>query len=225
MRILKISSKNFKEVIKKVIKSIKNGKVIICPTDTVYGLLCDAKNERAVKKLLKIKKRQKVKPIPIFVKDLKVAKEFAKINKTQEKFLKKFWPGKVTIVLKRLQPTLHPSAKAGPYILPEILFGNKRTIGLRIPNCRLINILLEKLNFPLTGTSANISGRPPSTKIREILNQFENQKNQPDLVLDVGDLKPSLPSTVIDLTKKFPKILREGAEKIKVKKLTELENL
>jgi len=89
-----------------------------------------------------------------------------------------------------------------------------KKIGLRIPNYKLVNILLEKLNFPLTGTSANISGKPGSTKIREVLKQFENQFStrsgggQPDLILDAGNLKPSLPSTVIDLENL--EILREG---------------
>lgn len=199
MKIFKISPKNFKKEVEILAKAIKEGKVVVCPTDTVYGLLADARDEKAVRKLFKIKKRPEGKPTPIFVKDMKMAKQFAGISEGQEKFLKKVWPGKITVVLKRKNR------------LPKILFGNKRTIGLRIPNYKLVNILLERLNFPLTGTSANISGEPPSTKIKEVIVQFRNQRNQPDLILDRGDLKPSLPSTVIDLTSKTPKILREGA--------------
>jgi len=217
MRILKVSTKNSKEIIEKSIKAIKKGEVLVCPTDTVYGLICDATNKKAVKRLFKIKKRKETKPIPIFVKDLKMAKNLAHINKNQKKFFEKNWPGKVTIVLKRLQPTRHPSIKAGPYNLPKILFGEIKTIGLRIPKYKLAKELLKKLNLPLTGTSANISGRPPSTKIAEVINQFKGEKQQPNLILDAGNLRPSLPSTVIDLTGKKPKILREGAEKIKVK--------
>jgi len=82
------------------------------------------------------------------------------------------------------------------------------TIALRVPKYRLVNDLLKKLNLPLTGTSANVSGRPASTKIKEVISQFENQKFLPDLVLDTGSLKKSLPSTIIDLTKKEPRILR-----------------
>ena len=93
--------------------------------------------------------------------------------------------------------------------LPRRLFGSKKTIGLRIPNYKLINILLKELNKPLTGTSANISGKPASTKIKEVLKQFENKKHQPDLIIDAGNLPKSLPSTIIDLTKQPPKILRE----------------
>jgi len=197
MMVLRVFSKNFKEIIGKVIKSIKKGEVIVCPTDTVYGLLCDAKNKGAVERLLKIKSRPKGKPIPIFVKDIKMAKNLAFVNKNQENFLKKVWPGKTTFILKRKNK------------LPKILFGKKKTIGLRIPKYKLVNKLLKKLNRPLTGTSANISGQPPLTKIKEVINQFKNQEFQPDLILDAGNLKSSLPSTVIDLTGKKIKILRK----------------
>lgn len=196
MPILKINQKNFKKIIKEATKAIKKGKIVVCPTDTVYGLLCDARNKKAVEKLFKIKKRKKEKPIPIFVKGIEAAKKLAQIDKKQEKFLKSAWPGKVTAILKR----------KGKIKLYGI---DKKTIGLRIPKYKLVNILLKKLNRPLTGTSANISDNPPSTKIKEVLPQFKNQKLKPDLVLDAGDLKPSKPSTVIDLTEKKIKILRK----------------
>jgi L-threonylcarbamoyladenylate synthase len=189
MEILKINSQNFKRVIEKVIKFIKEGKVIVFPTDTVYGLIANATDKKAVEKIFKIKKRKKGKEIPIFVKDLKMAKKLAKIEKSEEEFLKKVWPGKVTVILKKK---------------------NQGKIGLRIPKYRLVNLLLEKLKKPLTGTSANISGRPASTEIKKIIKQFENQKIKPDLIVDAGNLKPAKPSTVIDLTTQRPKIQRKG---------------
>lgn len=195
MKILKV---NQKKIVEKVVRAIKAGKVIICPTDTVYGLICNATNERAVKKLLKIKKRQARKPIPIFVKDIKMAKKLADINKNQEKFLKKVWPGKVTTVLKL--KTKNKKLK---------IYGiDKKTIALRIPKYKLINNIFKKLNFSLTGTSANISGRAASTKIEEVLKQFKNQKYQPDLVISAGNLPKSKPSIVLDLSRLPPKILR-----------------
>ena len=90
MRTLKISPKNFKDTIKETAKSIKKGEIVVCPTDTVYGFLADAANKKPVKKIFEIKKREKVKPIPIFVKNIQVAKKLAYINKKQESFLKKF---------------------------------------------------------------------------------------------------------------------------------------
>ena len=101
MEILKLEPENLAETIKKAAKSIKEGRIIILPTDTVYGFVADATNKKAVEKLFKIKKRKKEKPIPIFVKNIEMAKKLVLIDKEQEKFLKKVWPGKVTVVLER----------------------------------------------------------------------------------------------------------------------------
>lgn len=174
---------------KKAAKAIKEGKVLVCPTDTVYGLICDAANKKAVIRLYKIKRRPKSKPIPIFVSDIKMAKKFAEINWKQEKFLKKFWPGAVTAVL--------PSR------------GKKGTVGVRIPHYDWLLHLVEQLGRPLAETSANISGKHAAIEIKEVLRYFKNKKYKPDLVLDGGDLKPNKPSKVIDLTGKKAKILRK----------------
>jgi len=200
MERLKVSPKNLDEILKKAMKVIRQGGVIVCPTDTVYGLIADAKNKKAVKKIFKIKKRKEEKPIPIFVRDLKMAKSLVLINKFQEKLLKKVWPGKVTVLLK--------AKKLTKKIFPKSIISSENKIGLRTPNYKIINRLLRILNRPLTGTSANISLKPPSTKIKEILKQFKNQKYKPDLILDAGNLKLSLSSTIIDL-ENF-KIFREG---------------
>jgi len=196
MRILKVDKKNLRKVVIITEKSIKKGEVILCPTDTVYGILADATNKKAVERVFQIKKRSRGKPTPIFVKDIKMAKKLAFVDKKQEKFLKIVWPSKITVVLKSRN------------VLPKILFGRTKTIGLRIPDYKLVNNLLLKLNRPLTGTSANISGKPASTKIEEVIEQFEKEKIKPDLILDAGNLKPSSPSKVIDLTGEKIKILR-----------------
>ena len=80
---------------------------MICPTDTVYGFLADAENKKAVDKIYKIKKRPKSKPLAVFVKDFKMAKELAEINENQEKILKNKWPGKYTFVLERKKARLY----------------------------------------------------------------------------------------------------------------------
>ncbi|MBU4299144.1 threonylcarbamoyl-AMP synthase [Patescibacteria group bacterium] len=200
MKILKVSSKNLKEVSRIITESIRRGEVIILPTDTVYGLIADAKNEKAVKRIFKIKRRETKKTLSIFVKDIKMAKDLAFVNKRQEKFLKTSWPGKVTAVLK-VKPKVKNLFKFG-------IINSENKIGLRIPKYKLINTLLKKLDTPLTGTSANISGNPASTKIKEVLRQFENRKEQPDLIIDAGNLPKSRPSIVLDLTKSPAEILR-----------------
>jgi len=182
-------------------KVIEENEVIVFPTDTVYGLVCDVTNQEAVQKLFRVKKRDLEKPIPVFVKDIEMAQQIAIISERQERFLKKVWPGKVTVVLKS-------NAK-----LPKGVLGRDKTIGLRIPDYAPVNALLNKINHPLSGTSANLAGQSPSTDINDIIDQFENEKFQPDLIVDAGILELSKPSTVIDLTGKELKILRKGAVK------------
>lgn len=197
MQVLKISQRNFSEILEKATTAFKKGEVLICPTDTVYGLICQATNKEAVGRIFKIKKRPKIKPIGLFVKDIKMAKKWAWIGAKQEMILRKFWPGKFTAVLR--------SKKS----LSGIVF--KGTVGLRIPGDKFLLSVLERLECPLAQTSANISAMPASTEIQEVLKQFQDRAEQPDLVLDAGDLPRSLPSTVIDLaTEKF-RVLRKGA--------------
>lgn len=184
--------------INKAIGIIKRGGVIICPTETVYGLLADATSNKAVERVYKIKKRSKTKAIAVFVQSIAEAKKLAFINKSQEQFLKKAWPGKVTIILKR-KPNCGLSKK---------LFANKEVIGLRVSNSRLVNELVKKTGKPLTTTSANISGKPASTKIKEVLKQFFKNKIKADLVIDAGNLPNNKPSRVIDLTGREGRVLR-----------------
>lgn len=173
--------------LEKAVKAVKAGKVLVCPTDTVYGLVCGFNNKLAVERIYKIKKRPKSKLLPIFVKDIKMAKTLAEISQSQEKFLKKVWPGKITVVLKAKE---------------------KGTIGLRIPEYELVRRLAARTG-PLAETSANISGKPATAKIKEVLKYFKGREYQPDLVLDAGDLKPARPSKVIDLTGPKSVILRK----------------
>jgi len=197
MNVLKINAKKLDmEIIEKISDCLKNGKIIICPTDTIYGLICDATDKKAVLRIFKIKKRPKGKPIAIFAKNIKMAKKFAKISKTKGIFLKN---NKITGIFE-------VKKQAKKLLVKGIVSQGK--IGIRIPKYRLINKLFENINFPIAQTSANISGKPGSVKIKVVLNQFKNQKNQPDLVFDAGNLKPAKPSRVIDLTVLKPKILR-----------------
>ncbi|OGZ18944.1 MAG: threonylcarbamoyl-AMP synthase [Candidatus Nealsonbacteria bacterium RBG_13_38_11] len=193
MEILNLSSKNYSNIIGKVVKILKKDGVVVLPTDTVYGLMADATNKKAVGKIFKIKKRQKEKWLPLFVKDLKSAKNIAKIDKKQERLLKSVWPGKTTVVFKR---------KKGIK-----LYGvDKNTIAIRIPNYPLLNELLCKIKRPLVQTSANISGKKPLTNVKAIIKQF---KKKPDLIIAVGKVKSAKPSRVINIIGSQIKILRK----------------
>lgn len=180
---------------------LKNCGVVVVPTDTVYGLAADAGNEKAVRKVFEIKGRVKDKKLPVFVSSLEMLSPspnsvLPEPSSDLERegrlggFLKKVWPGKITCVF---------NAKNGG------------TIGVRMPNHDLVLKIIEKFGGPITGTSANVSGKPEHTKIDELIKEFKGLKVKPDLILDAGDLPPSKPSTVLDCTIWPPKILREGA--------------
>ena len=188
-------------VIEQATEILWAGGVIIAPTDTVYGILADATKKEAVEKIYQIKKRSWRKPLPVFCSDLKMVKKVAEVNARQEKILARIWPGTITVVL--------PNKRK----LPAIVTNNLSTIAVRIPNYKLINYLLEIYSRPIIGTSANISGQLASTKIKEVIEQFNQPQEAPDLLLDAGNLKNNSPSTVIDLVHQRSRFLRVGPVK------------
>jgi len=177
-----------KKVIQKAVEAIKNGKVVIAPTDTVYGLIADARNEDAIRKIFEIKARVFTKPMGIFVGDIQMARKYVKIRKEQEQLLE----SADTFVL--------PIKKKLPF--------QKNTLGIGIPQSDLILTIIRALDFPLIQTSANLSGELSTNNIKETIKIFRNRKIQPDLILDVGKLPERKPSKVIDLTGVKPRILR-----------------
>jgi len=188
------------QAVPKAAEYLGRGQTVVCPTDTVYGLLADATNEKAVERIFEVKKRDKKKPLPIFVKDMEMARKYAVIDEDMAGFLHEIWPGKITVALP---------VKAGSN-LARLVYGENKTVALRIPNSKLVSELLNNLGKPLVGTSANISGKPSSVKIDEIYRQFEDQELRPDLVLNAGNLSESNPSTIIDFSENKPKIIRRG---------------
>lgn len=190
MEIFNLSSNK----LRKAVEFLRKGKVIVFPTDTVYGLIAEANNKKAVEKIFKIKLRQKEKWLPVFIKNINSAKKLAKIDKKQEKLLKSVWPGRTTVVLNRKKGTK--------------LYGVDRdNIALRIPNYPLLNKLIEKINKPLVQTSANISGKKPINDAEELVKQFKKYK--PDLIISAGKLKSNKSSRVIDITNPKIKIIRK----------------
>jgi L-threonylcarbamoyladenylate synthase len=175
---------------------IKGG-TIVFPTDTIYGLGCDAMNIQAVQKIILIKRRDPQKSFPVFVRDISQARSISHINKAQDCFLKKAWPGKVTVVCKKRNE------------LPNIVTGGKDTVGIRVPNFPFLNAFMVKISFPFIGTSANISGEETFPDGNSAFLFFKEEQFQPDLIIDGGRLSLSKPSTVVDLTSLA--LLREGA--------------
>jgi len=212
MRILKVNPENLRESEEAIIEAAKTmlaGGVVIFPTDTVYGLGCDATDEGAISRIFKIKKRDEKKPLAVIVRDIEMAKKVAFIEtKKIERALEIIWPGAVSVILWRR------------YKLPESITPGLQTIGLRIPDYKLTYLLSENMGRPYVATSANIAGQPATTKLSQVLQYFEKEFFKPDLILDAGDLKFCEPSTVLDLSGQKPKIVRIGP--VNKKKLLEI---
>jgi len=131
-----------KQSIRKAVEFLKEGKVIVYPTETCYALGCDVTNEKACKRILEIKKRSKKKKSPIIIANLKMTKEYAYFNKDALKLVKVFWPGPLTLLLKKKR-------KLSRFV------GR----GIRVSSNPIARELSKKLKKPIVATSANISGR------------------------------------------------------------------
>lgn len=192
-----ISAKPTDVVLQEAVRILKEGGILVYPTDTVYGLAVDAFNLEAIGKLFVLKKRTQ-KPLPVIVSTMTMAKSIAEISREQEAIMKKYWPGAITFVVKKKD------------IVPNALTLGLDTVGIRIPKSDISVALARLLGNPITSTSANISGNKVCTTVDEVVREFSEFESQPDYLLDGGELKELPPSTVVDLTQKTPKVLREG---------------
>jgi L-threonylcarbamoyladenylate synthase len=192
----KIIKENNIESIKEAIFYLENAGIIAFATDTIYGVACDAYNDKAVKKIYNIKNRDKSKSIAIFVKDLSSAKKIVQFQQQSESIFTNLTPGPLTLVLEKKENT-----KISNFLT------NNQYIGIRIPNHNFILKLLHKFNRPLAVTSANISGKKSATNIDEIKNYFQDKL---DLIIDGGNCT-NVASTVVKISNDNKiSILRQG---------------
>ena len=185
------------EELKEVAKIIKNGGVVVFPTDTVYGIGTNGLNEEAIKKLYEIKNRKLNKPICLLVSDMEMINKLAiDITKTELKLMKTFFPGPFTIILKKNK------------IIPNILTANTDTVGIRIPDSEITRKLIEYAGVPIATSSANISGNRSGTNLKNV---FEELGNKVDYYIDEGESKIGISSTIVRVDSESPKILRQGS--------------
>lgn len=195
VEILKAGKKASPESIAEAASVIKSGGLVIYPTETVYGLGADACSGEAVAKVFVAKGRPIESPISIAVSSLEMARKFTHLTSKAEAVFKKFLPGPLTLVL-RVKPKISKLLTAGT--------GN---VGVRVPDHPVALKLIDLVGGPITSTSANTSGRPAPSTVKEALDQLGRHI---DLALDAGKSKLGMPSTVVDLTVEPFKILREG---------------
>ena len=182
--------------IKEAAEILTGNCIVAFPTETVYGLGANAFSKKAVTKLYEIKRRPSFNPLIIHVSSYDMAREYVVFNYAADKLAKKYWPGPLTIILKRKKSKVVESATAG-----------LETIALRCPSNIIANKLIWELDKPVAAPSANKSGKLTCTSPGDV---FAKLKNNIDALLDGGDAELGLESTVVDCSIERPCILRLG---------------
>jgi len=182
------------EGIRKASNIIKEGGIVVFPTDTVYGIGCDPFKKDPVDRIYKIKHRSKTKPFPVLVYSIKEAKQIADFDLDSIRLAEKFWPGQLTLILKLKDLNLGESLEI------------EKKIALRIPNNKCLLDLLNNCKF-LIGTSANISGEISFTDAEECFKKLSGF----DVFLDGGNLENKGESTILEMKDGKPIIHRSGA--------------
>ena len=192
-RLLDVST----ETIELAASAIQGGGLVAFPTETVYGLGADATNDTAVAKIFEAKSRPTFNPLIVHVKDSGQAALLVEFTPAAQKLAQKFWPGPLTMVLKR--------SASSP--LSMLVSAGLDTVAVRVPNHPIAQALLEKSNVPLAAPSANKSGTVSSTAGMHVASQF---RNGVEIIIDGGLCTVGIESTIIDLSGTDPIILRPG---------------
>jgi L-threonylcarbamoyladenylate synthase len=185
---------NHPVAIQHAVDILKNGGLVVFPTDTVYGMAVLPYDEQFIERLFVVKGRERTRAIAILISSIN---ELEKVSESPGerafRLAKRYWPGPLTLIVPR-----HP-------ILPSMLSPNP-TIGVRVPN-HLVALTLLKMTGPLAVTSANLSGGENTTSAREALAQLDGRVH---LVIDGGESPGGVPSTVVDCTTPNLRIVRQG---------------
>jgi L-threonylcarbamoyladenylate synthase len=184
-----------------LIKNIEDGNLVIVPTDTVYGISCDATNKEAIEKVFIAKQREQ-KPLIVMVSNIDMLKKYVKnINDLEQQLIDKYWPNTLTILFEK-----------NDNLLEEITCGSEY-VGIRMPDNKLLLDLMNNINKPIISTSANISGSSVITNTSLIEPEL---KEYISYVYDDGE-KTNVASTLVKVEDGKIKILREGILSSKIK--------
>lgn len=190
-----------------IANALKEGKLVVFPTDTVYGIGTNAYDKDACEKIYEVKGRPKYKPLIVLISDISMLKEIVKdISYIEQKLIDTFWPGPLTIKFKK---------KDG--VLPDVVSAGDKYIRVRLINESLVHKIIKTSGVPIVAPSANLSGSLTGTKIENIVNELGGKV---DYILDCGDIESDTVSTIVQVEDEKVLIIREG----KIKK-EELEKI
>ncbi len=173
--------------------AIETGKLVVYPTETVYGLGADALDPAAVEAVFAAKRRERAKPISLAVASVAAASAVVRLSDRERQFADRFLPGPVTLLCERRES------------VPDVLVAGRDRVGLRVPDCEFALSLAERTG-PITATSANVSGRPAASRVDELDAEI---RERAAVVVDGGET-PGSASTVVDVSE--GRILRAGLE-------------
>ncbi len=184
-----------REILKDIADDIREGRLVIYPTETVYGLGGNASDDEAAEKVFEVKQRSRDKPISIAVNDLSMTYYACKVTKDVERLIHEFLPGPLTIVAEK-----RPS-------ISDVLSADTDKIGIRIPDHSIARDIIDLVRRPITTTSANISGGDAPVNVEEAIDQIGSDV---ELAVDAGTCELKESSTVVDVTGDKVELIREG---------------
>ena len=192
---IRVTKANRQDVVNKAVGLLRQGKVIIFPTETVYGIGADAFNKKAVAKIFALKKRPTTQPLQILIGDIKTVKKVSRnVSRKALALMKKSWPGPLTVIVTKKK------------IVADIVTANMKTVGLRMPDHPLMLEIIKALGHPIAASSANISGKNPPKTAKEAAKHF---RSGVALLIDDGRCRIGKASKVVDITKTTAKVLRK----------------
>ena len=184
------------EKIKEPAQAIKQGNLVLFPTETVYGIGANALDEKAVKKIYEAKGRASDNPLIAHISNLEMLKKLVtEIGEREKKLIEKFWPGPLTIIFNKSN------------IVPNIITAGLETVAIRMPSNEIAKRLIEYSGVPIAAPSANISGKPSGTVVEDILEELDGKV---EYIIDGGMVDIGLESTVIRVIDGKVHILRPG---------------
>ncbi len=177
--------------------ALRQGKIVVFPTDTVYGIGTNAYDKDACERIYEIKGRPMCKPLSVLISDISMLEEMVDyISPIEQKLIDNFWPGPLTIKFKK---------KLG--VLPDIVSAGDQYVRIRFINEGIVYNLIKMSGVPLVAPSANLSGSITGTKIKNIIDELGGKV---DYILDFGDVESDSVSTIVEVEEDKVIVIREG---------------